>query len=153
MSNDHVVQRLYDAFRARDGQAMQDCYATDATFRDEVFDLAGAEQIGGMWKMLLERGTDLAIEVSDVRADATSGSAHWDATYTFAATGRPVVNRIDATFELRDDRIVRHVDAFNFWSWSRQALGPTGLLLGWSPIVRSKVRTMAGKGLEDFLAA
>lgn len=80
---------------------------TDATFRDEVFELSGAERIGGMWQMLIERGSDLTVEVSHIEADATRGSAHWEARYTFSATGRPVHNVIDATFELRDGLIVR----------------------------------------------
>ncbi|MFT5222498.1 MAG: ketosteroid isomerase-like protein [Glaciecola sp.] len=150
-SPDNVVQRLYDAFEAKDGQGMQDCYAPDASFRDEVFNLAGAQEIGGMWKMLLARGKDLTLEVSSVQADATSGTAHWDATYTFAATKRKVVNRIDASFVLRGGLIAHHVDRFNFWAWSRQALGPIGLALGWTPIVRGKVRAVARKGLDEYL--
>lgn len=149
----NVVQRLYDGFVARDGRAMQACYAPDATFRDEVFELSGAERIGGMWQMLIERGSDLTVEVSDIEADATRGSAHWEARYTFSATGRPVHNVIDATFELRDGLIVTHVDEFDFWRWSRQALGPTGALLGWSPLVRRKVQATARRSLDDYLSS
>ncbi len=149
----NVVQRLYDAFAAKDGQGMQDCYADGATFRDEVFNLVGPTEIGGMWKMLIDGGKDLSLEVSGVSADATSGKAHWDATYTFSATGRKVLNRIDASFVIRDGLIVEHVDRFDFWSWSRQALGLPGLLLGWSPIVRNKVKAEAGKNLSKWMKA
>lgn len=149
-SNAGVVQRFYDAFQAKDPAGMQACYAADATFRDEVFDLHGADEIGAMWRMLVERGGDLALEVSGITEDAATGRAHWDATYTFTATGRPVVNRIDAAFTIADGLIQTHVDSFDFWAWSRQALGPTGLLLGWSPIVRNKVRATAGGQLKKF---
>ncbi len=149
--DDNVVQRLYDAFQAGDGEAMQACYALDSTFRDEVFDLAGPTEIGGMWKMLLARGTDLELQVSRVEADDTTGRAHWAADYTFTQTGRKVHNEIDATFVLRDGLIVEHVDQFDFWAWSRQALGPIGLLLGWTPIVRKKVQDTARRGLETWL--
>lgn len=149
---DHVVQRLYDAFRAGDGAAMQACYAPDATFRDEVFTLTGADRIGGMWRMLLERGGDLDVAVGDVRADATSGSARWEARYTFGATGRKVHNVIDASFVLRDDAIIDHVDRFGFWRWSRQALGPAGLALGWTPLIRGRVRRTATASLDRYLA-
>lgn len=148
-----VVKRFYDAFEAGDADTMQACYAPDATFRDEVFTLTGRDEIGSMWRMLVERGGDLDIKVSGISEDASSGRAHWVATYTFSATGRPVVNVIDATFEISGGLIASHVDRFNFWTWSRQALGPTGLLLGWTPIVRGKVQTMATAQLEKFRAS
>jgi ketosteroid isomerase-like protein len=142
------VHRLYDAFRAGDGDEMQACYAADATFRDPVFDLRGAEEIGAMWKMLIAGGTDLVVEVGEIEADASTGRARWEARYTFAATGREVHNVIDAAFTLRDDRIVDHVDSFGFWRWARQALGPVGLVAGWTPMVRRQVRTTARRALE-----
>ena len=80
------------------------------------------------------------------------GRAHWDARYTFSATGRKVLNRIDASFEFRDGLIVRHVDRFPFWTWARQALGAPGLLLGWSGFLRAKVRATAAKNLAAFKA-
>lgn len=150
MADASVVHRLYDAFQARDGAAMQACYTDDATFRDPVFQLSGAEEIGAMWTMLLEQGDDLEIEVSGIQADATRGRAHWDATYSFGPAQRRVVNRIDASFVLVDDRIAEHEDRFDLWRWTRQALGPTGALLGWSPLVRNKVRAQARRGLERW---
>jgi ketosteroid isomerase-like protein len=152
MPSTTVVQRLYDAFQARDGQAMADCYAPDAAFRDEVFDLAGRAKIGAMWKMLIERGTDLQLVVRDVVEDDTTGSAHWQATYTFTTTGRKVCNEIDAAMRIEDGQIVEHRDRFDFWRWSRQALGPVGWVLGWSPVVRGKVQAQARKGLDAWIA-
>lgn len=152
----HAHQRLIDdfyrAFAARDGATMEASYADDAHFQDAVFDLHGAKRIGGMWRMLCERGADLVIEHRDVSADDTRGSACWEARYTFSATGRKVINRIHADFTFRDGKILTHRDSFSFWTWSRQALGPAGLLLGWTPLVRSKVRRTAARNLDDFLA-
>ena len=150
MTEDTVVHRLYAAFQTGDGRAMQACYAPDATFRDPVFELRGAAEIGAMWTMLLEQGDDLQVVVSDVRADATSGRAHWDATYSFGPARRRVVNRIDATFTIEDGLITEHVDDFDFWRWSRQALGPLGVALGWTPVVRRQVRTRARSGLDRW---
>ena len=78
-------------------------------------------------------------------------SAHWVARYTFAQTGRHVVNDVRARFVIRDDLIADHVDAFSFWKWSRQALGPAGLALGWTPLLRSRVRATARDGLDQFM--
>ena len=56
-----------------------------------------------------------------------------------------------ATFVLRDGKIVEHEDVFSFWRWSRQALGVPGVLMGWTPMLKNKVRGAAGKQLERYL--
>jgi hypothetical protein len=83
----------------------------------------------------------------------SSGDADWEARYTFSPSKRPVHNILHAHFQFRDGKIVRHRDEFDFWRWSRMALGPTGLVLGWSPMVKNKVRATAKSGLEKFIAA
>ena len=143
-----VVQRFYAAFDRRDGEAMAACYAPDAHFRDPVFgDLTGAEA-GAMWRMLTRTARDLKVELVDYDAQ----SAHWIASYTFSATGRPVVNDVHARFKLADGLIVDHVDSFSFWKWSRQAIGTKGLLLGWTPFLRGKIGGTARAGLDKFIA-
>jgi hypothetical protein len=104
-----------------------------------------------MWRMLCARASDLALAHRVVDADDARVRARWEARYTFSATGRPVHNVIDATFELRDGLIARHVDAFDFWRWARQALGARGVLFGWAPPVRSALRAQAAKGLDAFV--
>lgn len=130
---------------------MAACYAPDAEFSDPVFrDLRGPE-VPGMWRMLCERGTDLRIELGAISDDGRHGTAHWEAWYTFSATGRPVHNSIDASFVF-DGRLIRkHVDRFDLYAWARQALGLKGLLLGWSPPVQNAIRTQARRSLERFL--
>jgi ketosteroid isomerase-like protein len=147
--NAALIERFYAAFGRRDWAAMAACYHPEGHFTDEVFDLHGADA-GWMWRMLCTSGRDLAIEASGIAADDQAGRAHWDARYTFGATGRRVLNRIDASFEFRDGLIVRHVDRFAFWTWSRQALGLPGLLLGWTGALKGKVQARAAKSLADF---
>jgi ketosteroid isomerase-like protein len=146
-----LIETFYAAFTKRDWSTMASCYHPDVHFSDEVFDLHGAEA-AMMWRMLCTNGRDLQLEFRDVQADADSGSAHWEARYTFSATGRRVHNVIDASFAFRDELIVRHIDRFDFWRWSRQALGAPGWLLGWSPTLRAKVRERAAKSLAAFAA-
>jgi ketosteroid isomerase-like protein len=148
----HASERIdtfYRAFQRRDGATMAACYTPDATFRDAAFDLQG-EQVGRMWRMLCERGKDLRLEFGNVRAEGEHGSADWQAWYTFSKTGRPVHNIVQAQFRFRDGLISEHVDTFDFWRWSRQALGVPGLLLGWSPFLQNKVRAEAARGLAAF---
>lgn len=151
-ANEALIRSFYEAFNRRDAAAMTACYAPDVRFRDPVFlDLEGP-RAGAMWKMLCARGADLTVEASAFSADDAKGSAHWDARYTFTGTGRKVLNRIDAAFEFRDGRIVRHVDTFDLWRWASQALGPAGRLLGWTPLVQGKIRAQARAGLEQWIA-
>ena len=149
--NQRLIERFYQAFKERDGRAMGACYHDQVHFADPVFvDLKG-EQARGMWRMLCERGKDLVIEASRIEANEERGIAHWDAFYTFSATGKKVHNIIDAEFRFQDGLIIDHRDRFDLYRWSRQALGAKGLLLGWAPPVQNAVRKQAMKGLESFL--
>jgi ketosteroid isomerase-like protein len=147
-----LIRQFYSAFQRRDYATMQSLYHADAVFSDPVFPNLSSKEVQGMWEMLLTSAKDLKIEFNEVRADQYTCRCNWDAWYTFSKTGRPVHNQIKAQFEFRDNLIYRHTDTFNLWKWSQQALGLPGLLLGWSPIVRNKVRSMAGKNLSNFLS-
>lgn len=148
----HLIERFYQAFQKRDDEGMAACYAPDVKFADEVFPDLSGDRARGMWKMLCARAQDLKIEFEDVQANDTEGSAHWDAYYTFAATGRKVVNRIDAKFKFENGLIKEHRDRFDFYAWAKQALGPVGLLLGWTPMIKAKVRKTAAQNLDRFMA-
>ena len=152
-----TIARFYAAFAALDDAAMAACYAPDARFEDPVFTLSGKDEVTSMWSMLCAAtratGRDAwRLEWRDVDADGAAGSAHWEAHYRFSATKRMVHNRIDAAFRFRDGLIVQHVDRFDFWAWARQALGAPGLLLGWTPMLRNKVRAQAATKLALFRA-
>ena len=156
--NQKILEKFYTAFAALDPQRMAACYADRARFQDEVFTLLGKAEVTGMWRMLCEGvqangRKDWKLAFRDVAADAGTGRAHWDASYRFTATGRMVRNRIDATFTFDSaGLIVQHRDVFDFWRWSRQALGTTGWLLGWTPFLRGKVQARANASLRNYLA-
>lgn len=155
--NQQTIDSLYSAFARLDADTMGRCYAPDAVFEDEVFNLKGQREVSGMWHMLCEatkaKGADVwKLEYRDVTADAGQGSAHWDAYYRFSATGRMVHNSIDAKFTFNPQgQISAHRDSFDFWLWSRQALGTPGLLLGWTPLLHNKVRGQAAGSLRKYL--
>lgn len=151
--NEALINRFYTCFQNKDFQGMQACYADQATFSDAVFIGLNGEEVRAMWEMLCRRGgKDLQVEFDRVSATDTGGRANWTARYTFSATGQKVVNRIQAEFVIEQGKIVRHTDRFSFYAWARQALGITGLLLGWTPTVRNKVRKTARRNLADFMA-
>lgn len=146
-----LIRRFYTAFQRRDGAAMAACYHRQVRFSDPVFTDLQGERAGAMWKMLTERGKDLRVEYRDVRATERAGAAHWEAWYTFSGTGREVHNVIDASFEFRDGKIIRHTDSFDLHRWAGQALGLTGKLLGGTSLLQNKIRGMATKNLDEYL--
>jgi ketosteroid isomerase-like protein len=150
--NETTIKRFYDAFGRLDGAGMEACYAPDVHFRDPAFGDLNGPEAGAMWRMLTGNAKDLKIELPSHSATDTTGKANWVATYTFR-TCRKVVNDIDATFTFNADGLIEdHVDEFDFWKWSRQALGPVGLIAGWTPFLKAGVRRQARSQLESFMA-
>lgn len=148
--HENLIREFYGAFARRDAEAMARCYHDEVFFTDPAFPRLRGEEARDMWRMLLARATDLEIVLDEASGDAEGGRARWTARYTFSKTGRPVVNRIEATFAFRDGLIVRHYDRFPFWRWSAQALGPLGRFFGWFAPVKWLVRRQAAAQLERF---
>jgi hypothetical protein len=147
-----TIERLYGAMHAKDAETMAGCYAPGATFSDPVFGGLTDGEPQDMWRMLVGRSRDMTVELVEREADGDMwGHARWIARYTFGQTGRRVVN--DVRSELRFDGaglITAQTDTFDFWRWSRQALGAPGVLLGWTPVLRASVRDKARAGLAAF---
>lgn len=151
-SNHELIHRFYTAFSSGDADNMVACYHADVVFTDPAFGTLKGEKAGAMWRMLVERSKgQLQISFDSIEADASRGSAHWVAEYVFSATGRKVVNRISAEFEFKDGLIFRHTDHFDFWRWSRQALGWKGLVFGWTPWMQKKVQHQTNRALEKYM--
>jgi ketosteroid isomerase-like protein len=152
MDHAALITSFYASFAKHDYEGMAACYHPDVEFHDPVFGTLKGIQAKAMWQMLLERSKgNLKIVFSDVKASGSTGSAHWEAFYPFSKTGRNVHNIIDATFEFKDGKIIKHYDHFNLYRWSRQAFGVTGTLLGFTPFFQNKVRTTAKQSLQSYL--
>lgn len=150
--NAELLARFYSAFAQGDHATMAVCYADDATFSDPVFPNLDADGARAMWQMFCTGGNDIEVTFGDIQATDPNGSAHWEAVYAFPKTGRRVHNKIDAFFGFQDGLIYRHRDVFDFYRWSRMALGPIGTALGWTPIVKNQVRHQAAAQLRRFRA-
>jgi ketosteroid isomerase-like protein len=151
-TNEQLIHTFYTAFQRKDYKTMQQCYADNATFSDAVFVGLNAAQVKAMWEMLCVKSKDLKIEYKILNVTDTIGSTEWIATYSFSATGNKVINRVTADFTFANGKIVTHKDNFNFYTWAKQALGTPGLLLGWTSMLRNKVRAQAAKSLADYMA-
>lgn len=147
--NVKLIEQFYQSFQQLNGNGMVACYAPEIAFSDPVFPGLKGEEAKSMWLMLCERATDLSITFDQVQADDHKGSAHWEAKYTFQ--GRKVHNKIDASFKFKDGKIVEHFDTFGLWRWCRMALGPVGILLGWTPLLKNKIRGQCRRDLQKFM--
>lgn len=149
--NAATIKKFYSCFQQLDGKGMAQCYHEEIVFSDPVFTKLAGVEAGSMWNMLCSQAQHFTLEFSDIEANDDTGSAYWEAKYVFSKTNRKVHNRISASFEFKDGKIVKHIDDFDFWKWSRMAIGPIGLLLGWSPIIKNAVRKQAAKSLQIYL--
>jgi ketosteroid isomerase-like protein len=147
-----IISRFYKAFQQRDWQTMQQCYHPEAHFSDPAFPNLKGNEVKAMWHMLCENAQDFSLQFSDIMANNDQGSSNWQAWYIFSRTGRKVHNVIHAEFRFKDGLIIEHIDTFNFWRWSRFALGMTGILLGWTPFLQNKVQITAQKSLQRFMS-
>jgi ketosteroid isomerase-like protein len=151
MENEQIIRQFYEAFARNDAESMVACYADDVEFSDPAFGKLKGSEAKNMWRMLVERAKgNIEIAFKNVRADQKTGSADWVADYLFSKTGRNVHNEIHAEFEFKDGKIARHTDTFDIWKWSRQALGLSGALLGWSSFLQNKIRQNALESLREY---
>jgi len=148
-----IIHKLYSALQDLDYEGMIKCYHPEATFEDPVFRLGTKNEIAGMWTMLCKRAKKFELKYYDVRVYGKEGEAQITAKYLFSQTDRMVHNQISAHFKFKDGLIIEQVDFFDFWKWSRQALGLTGLLLGWSTFLQNKVRKQADENMQQFIDA
>lgn len=147
----HLIEEFYAGFAEGNAKTMASCYHKEIQFQDPAFGKLEGQDVIDMWEMLIEKGKGaIKIEFSDVEANALSGSAKWVATYTFSKTNRKVVNVIRASFVFKDGLIIKHTDDFDIWKWSKQALGLSGYLLGWTGFMQRKIQENALQSLRYY---
>ncbi|EDM37533.1 hypothetical protein PBAL39_10326 [Pedobacter sp. BAL39] len=150
--NEALLHAFYTCFKNADFIGMQSCYHDEAVFNDSIFSNLTADEVKAMWAMLVSGAKDMQVNFSDIRADDHSGSAHWEAVYTFSSTGNKVINKIDGSFIFKDGKILRHNDHFDFYTWATQAFGLTGILIGWTSFFKHKVKGQAQQRLKKYMS-
>jgi len=153
MSQREILERFYTAFQQGDAATMASLYHPDGYFSDPVFTALTAEEAGAMWAMLIKRAKgNLTIDFHSIKEQDDVISGIWEAKYTFSKTDRPVHNVIKTKMTIEDWLIIIHEDRFDFWKWSRMALGTPGMLLGWTPFLKKKVRAQALSSLSQYMS-
>jgi ketosteroid isomerase-like protein len=149
-----IIQSFYQAFADHDVEKMVSYYSDDIEFTDPAFGTLNAERAKNMWRMLVQsqRGKKFDVSFSEVKEDENSGTAHWEAKYKFSQTGRQVHNKIDASFVIKDGKIIKHIDRFNTRKWASQAMGFKGWLLGGTSFFQKKLNAQTNRMLDKWEA-
>lgn len=146
----NLIEQFYIAFQNLDAENMAELYHPEIEFEDPAFGTLKGERAKNMWRMLCESSKELKITFSNVQFDNVKGSANWEAQYIFSKTKRKVHNLIIAKFEVKDGKIIKHKDNFNLHKWASKAFGLKGLLLGWTPLFKSKLNKETNKLLDIY---
>jgi limonene-1,2-epoxide hydrolase len=151
----NTIEIFYDAFSNLDAETMVSCYHDDIWFEDPAFGKLNGERAKNMWRMLCasQKGKQFKISYKDVISDGLNGSAYWEAEYVFSKTGRKVHNKIEASFKLKDGKIMWHRDEFNLHTWATQALGIKGFFLGGTDFFKAKLNKQTNSLLSAFETA
>ncbi len=149
--NNELIHKFYSAFAQLDSEGMLACYHNDVTFSDPAFGTLHGTRAKAMWQMLCQNAIDLRIEFSNIISNETTGTASWQAWYVFRTSGRKVHNKIQAGFEFKEGKIVRHTDHFNLHAWAGQAMGVKGWLLGGTSFFKRQLQSQTNRMLDKFI--
>jgi len=138
MQTKEILHTFYTAFSKGDATTMTSCYHDDIVFEDPAFGKLTGKRAVAMWEMLLSKKEESELSITFKVVD--NKHAEWVANYKYGPQKRPVINKVKASFEFLDGKIIQHTDNFSLWKWSQQALGASGLVLGWSTFVKKKIR-------------
>lgn len=149
-----TLQKFSQHLSNLDADALVQLYHNDVIFEDPAFGRIKGERVKDMWRLLLGRKveTKLEINVIDVQSDGLTGTASWEAKYLFNVTGRKVHNKITSTFELMDGLIIKQDDKFDLYKWSKQAMGMTGTIVGWTKFFQHNLQGKTEYMLDNFIA-
>jgi len=152
MDNKELIEKFYRSFANGDAKGMKECYHKDILFQDAAFGTLKGERASKMWEMLLSQKTaNLKVNFDNIEATGQSGKAKWVAEYLYGAKKRKVVNRVSANFKFKDGKIIEHIDTFDLYKWTKQALGAPGHLLGWTTFMKKKIQASTNRKLDGFM--
>ncbi|RKS53528.1 ketosteroid isomerase-like protein [Gillisia mitskevichiae] len=152
MNNKELLEKFYNSFSDGNAQGMIECYHKDITFRDPAFGKLRGSKAKNMWEMLLSKKDSKAIITYKIlEIGKEDAKVSWTAHYKYGPKKRNVINKVIANFEFRDGKIINHTDKFDLWSWSKQALGASGYLLGWSSYMRDQIQKKTGSLLNSYI--
>lgn len=152
MHNTNLIEKFYTSFSNGNALEMTECYHKDIIFQDPAFGTLKGNRACNMWEMLLSRSAETTkISFDNIHTNQDNGAANWKAEYLYGDKKRKVINNVKSQFKFKEGKIIQHIDTFNLWKWSRQALGIPGYLLGWTPLMKNKIQKTTHKQLDKFI--
>lgn len=149
--NKSIIKKLLKAYGNKDYPAIAKCYHQDVRFIDPIFGHIKGQNVFSMWKTLINNNNGkLKIKAIEILTTDYLGSAKWIITYKHSKTNRQIVNVITSNFHFKDGLIIKHVDDFDIWKWSKQAFGFSGYLFGWTGYMQQKLHDNALDTLRNF---
>ncbi len=145
-----LIRNFYTALSNHDAEKMVSFYHDDIVFNDPIFGKLKGQTAKKMWYWLLENGKDMQIKYSNIEGNDAQGSATWEARYTFGIEKRPVLNRVKAYFELKDGKIIKHVDDYSLHRWATQTMGWKGKIMGGTAYFKKKLQFKSRRMLENY---
>lgn len=147
-----TAHRFYSAFQRLNAEDMVACYQPNAEFEDPGFGKLVGEEVFWMWRMLCANAKEFNLTFEVLEQNDAFARIHWEVQYTFSRTNRKVHNCIDASMDLENGLIKRHIDVFPLRTWAAQALGWQGRLLGGTGFFKKKLQAQTQKTLQRYRA-
>ncbi|HJS01067.1 MAG TPA: nuclear transport factor 2 family protein [Flavobacterium sp.] len=149
--SEKTIHQLYTSLATGNISNIEACYASKVKFHDPIFGTLLDYEVPKMWKMLTKKSKgNLEIEYSILKCNDFKASVKWTAKYTFGKKNRKVINNIKSEFHFKDGLIIKQDDDFDIWAWSKQALGLSGILLGWTGYLQRKIQLQAINSLKNY---
>jgi limonene-1,2-epoxide hydrolase len=148
----NIIEAFYEAFSNLDAENMVKYYHPNVVFQDPAFGELKGARAKNMWRMLCQsqKGKYFKVNYQVIDFNSEKANAQWEAFYTFNQSGRKVHNKISASFVIEKGLIVKHIDDFNLYDWSKQAMGIKGYLLGNTSFFRNKLQQKTNFLLNQF---
>ena len=147
-----VIHSFYSAFQKRDAKGMAENYHEQIEFSDPAFGTLNGPEAALMWKMLLRSAKDLRAEYHIRSVTGSTAKVHWEAFYTYGKDKRKVHNKVEATLEIADGKIIRHKDKYSLWKWASQTMGINGIIIGWTSFFKKRLQKQSKEMLQRFLS-
>lgn len=152
MDHKEIINKFYTSFTEGNSEGMVKFYHKDIVFQDPVFGRLEGDKAFKMWEMLLsKKKDDTKISFDNIQASSEKAQANWVAEYYYGESKRKVINKVSANFKFKDGKIIEHIDTFDLWKWTQQALGILGYLIGWTPFMKSKIQKTTNENLNKFI--
>ncbi|WP_368487129.1 nuclear transport factor 2 family protein [Spiroplasma sp. DGKH1] len=150
MTKQEIMNKFYTAFANADWKTMNDLYDRNVVFNDEIFTDLNYEYVTAMWESLISNKENNKMKVKyELKEENDDVYVVWTASYLFGPKRRQVINIVTSNMEIKNDKIIKHNDSFNFKKWASQALGMPGKLFG--NALQKKVSKKALENLTNYI--